>query len=110
MRQRVSQQTCLPIMQIGQVLAVELAPNFRVPGKRARAGAGNVDQNAFERPFEWKWLLSVQDDRLYVSNAGEFESLPHGAHTIRVEIRGDHSSLRSGRSRQEQGLSSWRCA
>src|SRR6202521_4151796 len=100
----VPQQTCLAVMQILQVLWVELPPNFRVPGERACAGTGNVGQNAIERPFEWKWLHSVQDDRFHVSNAGEFESLLHGAHTIRVEIRGDHMALWSGCLRQEQGF------
>ena len=110
MRKRVSQQARLAFMQIAKIFGAELPSNLRVPGERARAGAGNIDQNAFERAFEWKRLRSVQDDRLHVSNAGEFESLLHGAHAILVQIRGDHVALRSGRAREEQGLAARRRA
>ena len=101
MRESISEQECLTVMQILQVFGAELPPNFWVPGKRASAGAGDIDQNAIERAFERKRLRSVQDDSLHVSNAGEFESLLHGAHAICVEIRGDYMALGSSRARQE---------
>ena len=110
MRKSISQQARLAVMQIAKIFGAELPPNFRMPGKRARAGAGNIDQNAIERAFEWKRLRSVQNDSLHVSNAGEFESLLHGAHAIRVEIRGDDMALRSSRARQEHCLAARRRA
>jgi hypothetical protein len=110
MRERISEQKSLTVMQIFQVFGAELPPNFRVPCERARAGAGNIDQNAIERAFERKRLRSVQDESLHVSNAGEFEPLLHGADAIRVEIRGDYMALRSDRARQEQCLAAGRSA
>jgi hypothetical protein len=104
MGEGIAKQAHLPVVQIAQVLGVKLPANFRVPGESARAGARDIDQNAIERAFERKRLLSVQDVRLDISNAGAFESLPHGARTMLVQIRGDDMALRSNRSRQEQGL------
>jgi hypothetical protein len=110
MRESISEQECLTVMQIFQVFGAKLPPNFRMPRKRARARAGNIDQNAIERAFEWKRLRSVQDESLHVSNAGEFESLLHGAHAICVEIGGDDTALRSSRARQEYCLAAGRRA
>src|SRR5579863_2516609 len=114
MREGISQQTRLAVMQFAKVFRVELPSQFRMSGKRARAGAGNVNQNTIESPvegwFEWKRLPAVQNDYLHVSNAGKFQSLPHGAHTMLVEIHGDYAALCSGSSRQEQGLAARRGA
>ena len=43
MRQSVSKQSRLPVVQVRQVFLTEFPQNFRVSAERARAGAGNVD-------------------------------------------------------------------
>src|SRR5579863_9950988 len=62
MGESVLKQTHLAIVQIAKIIRTELPTNLWVARERARAGAGNIDENAIERAFERKRLHAVQGE------------------------------------------------
>src|SRR5579864_1336874 len=97
-------------MQVAEVIGAKLPANFRVPCQGPGSRAWRVHQNAVEPAFEGQRLRAVKHERLHISNACGFESLRHGPHAVRMQVRGGHASLRPGCARQENRFSAWSSA